>query len=79
MARIDGEAPSTGWDALQTRVTGRVRLRLDWLELWLEQQRDQLPLWLPVMLGAGIGTLGSTFNAFATVIASNAAGVPFTA
>jgi uncharacterized ion transporter superfamily protein YfcC len=30
------------------------------------------------MLGAGIGTLGSTFNAFATVIASNAAGVPFT-
>jgi uncharacterized ion transporter superfamily protein YfcC len=30
------------------------------------------------MLGAGIGTLGSTFNAFATVIGSNAAGVPFT-
>jgi len=56
MARIDGEAPSTGWDALQTRVTGRVRLRLDWLELWLEQQRDQLPLWLPVMLGAGIAS-----------------------
>lgn len=27
-----------------------------------------------IMLGAGIGTLGSTFNAFATVIASNAAG-----
>ena len=56
MARIDGEARSTGWDALQTRVTGRVRLRLDWLELWLEQQRDQLPLWLPVMLGAGIAS-----------------------
>jgi uncharacterized ion transporter superfamily protein YfcC len=31
-----------------------------------------------ILLGAGIGTLGSTFNAFATVIASNAAGVPFT-
>ena len=31
-----------------------------------------------IMLGAGIGTLGSTFNAFATVIASNAAGVAFT-
>ncbi|MFT6775955.1 MAG: putative ion transporter superfamily protein YfcC [Paracoccaceae bacterium] len=28
-----------------------------------------------IMLRAGIGTLGSTFNAFATVIASNAAGV----
>jgi uncharacterized ion transporter superfamily protein YfcC len=31
-----------------------------------------------ILLGAGIGTMGSTFNAFATVIASNAAGVPFT-
>jgi uncharacterized ion transporter superfamily protein YfcC len=31
-----------------------------------------------ILLGAGIGTLGSTFNAFATVVASNAAGVPFT-
>jgi uncharacterized ion transporter superfamily protein YfcC len=29
-------------------------------------------------LGAGIGTLGSTINPFATVIASNAAGVAFT-
>ena len=32
-----------------------------------------------IMLGAGIGTLGSTINPFTTVIASNAAGVPFTA
>jgi uncharacterized ion transporter superfamily protein YfcC len=32
-----------------------------------------------IMLGAGMGTLGSTINPFATVIASNAAGVPFTA
>lgn len=31
-----------------------------------------------ILLGAGIGTLGSTINPFATVIASNAAGVPFT-
>ena len=31
-----------------------------------------------ILLGAGVGTLGSTFNAFATVIASNAAAVPFT-
>jgi uncharacterized ion transporter superfamily protein YfcC len=31
-----------------------------------------------IMLGAGIGTLGSTVNPFATVIASNAAQVPFT-
>ncbi len=31
-----------------------------------------------ILLGAGIGTLGSTINPFATVIASNAAGIPFT-
>lgn len=31
-----------------------------------------------IMIGAGIGTLGSTINPFATVIASNAAGIPFT-
>ena len=31
-----------------------------------------------ILLGAGIGTLGSTINPFATVIASNAAGVAFT-
>jgi uncharacterized ion transporter superfamily protein YfcC len=31
-----------------------------------------------IMLGAGVGTLGSTINPFATVIASEAAGVPFT-
>ena len=31
-----------------------------------------------IMIGAGIGTLGSTINPFATVIAANAAGVPFT-
>jgi uncharacterized ion transporter superfamily protein YfcC len=31
-----------------------------------------------IMLGAGIGTLGSTINPFATVIAANAAQIPFT-
>ena len=31
-----------------------------------------------IMLGSGIGTLGSTINPFATVIASDAAGIPFT-
>ena len=31
-----------------------------------------------IMLGAGVGVLGSTVNAFATVIASNAASIPFT-
>lgn len=31
-----------------------------------------------IMLGAGVGTLGSTINPFATVIASDAAGIAFT-
>ena len=31
-----------------------------------------------IMLGAGIGVLGSTINPFATAIASNAASIPFT-
>ena len=31
-----------------------------------------------VLLGAGIGVLGSTINPFATTIAANAAGIPFT-
>ncbi|MBY5935042.1 YfcC family protein [Tateyamaria omphalii] len=31
-----------------------------------------------IMLGAGVGTLGSTINPFATVIASDAAGISFT-
>ncbi len=31
-----------------------------------------------ILLGAGVGVLGSTVNAFATVIASDAAGIPFT-
>ncbi len=31
-----------------------------------------------ILIGAGIGTLGSTINPFATVVASNAAAIPFT-
>ena len=31
-----------------------------------------------IMIGAGIGVLGSTINPFATTIAANAAGIPFT-
>lgn len=31
-----------------------------------------------ILLGAGIGVLGSTINPFATVIAANASGIPFT-
>src|SRR3546814_16381655 len=34
-----------------SRRLGRAR---DTLETWLEAERDQLPLWVPVMLGGGI-------------------------
>lgn len=39
---------------------------------------DPLVAVATILLGAGIGTLGSTINPFATVIAANAAGIPFT-
>ncbi|MBU9823397.1 YfcC family protein [Rahnella sp. BCC 1045] len=39
---------------------------------------DPLVAAATVLLGAGIGTLGSTINPFATVIAANAADIPFT-
>ncbi|AML51755.1 YfcC family protein [Falsihalocynthiibacter arcticus] len=39
---------------------------------------DSLTAVAVIMLGAGVGVLGSTVNAFSTVIASDAAGVPFT-
>lgn len=55
MASTAGEAPSTGLGALQTRANVHALAFLGQLELWLERERDQLALWLPVMLGAGIG------------------------
>ena len=48
------------------------------LPVFIRAGYDSLTGVAVIMLGAGIGTLGSTFNAFATVIASNAASVPFT-
>ncbi len=43
-------ASSMALNAPQTAT----RERLDSLEIWLESERDQLVLWLPVALGAGI-------------------------
>ncbi len=50
MATTTGEAPSTGFETLQTAR----RLASTRLEAWLETQRGQLPLWLPVFFGLGI-------------------------
>ena len=51
MASSAALAPSTGLEPLQTGG-GQVRAMV---ERWLEAERDQLPLWLPVALGGGIG------------------------
>jgi competence protein ComEC len=47
MATTAAPAPSNSLRAVQTALRGRV-------ESWLEAERDQLVLWLPVALGAGI-------------------------
>ncbi len=47
MATIAGGAPSTRPVALQTLATLAI-------ERWLEAERDQLALWLPVFLGTGV-------------------------
>lgn len=51
MASSAASAPSTGLGPLQ--IAARLRLR-DPLERWLEAERGQLFLWVPVMLGGGI-------------------------
>ncbi len=54
MASTAGEARSTGFGALKARGDSYVHRLLCTAENWLEAEREQLPLWLPVMLGAGI-------------------------
>src|SRR3569833_1805899 len=55
MASSAADAASTAPSRLQMGRIGRDARRLrDGLELWLEAERDQLVLWLPVTLGAGI-------------------------
>ncbi len=53
MATIAAAGPSTRLGPLQTLGAGMMRARHA-LEDGLEAERDQLPLWLPVALGAGI-------------------------
>jgi competence protein ComEC len=51
---------------------GRLRSALDWLEVRLEVEREQLPLWLPVAMVAGIAAWfllphASAWSAFVTL------------
>jgi len=52
MASSAALAPNTRFEPLQTG--GRIASVRDAIERWLEAERDQLPLWLPVALGLGI-------------------------
>ena len=48
------------------------------IPVMLAAKYDSVVAVATILLGAGIGVLGSTINPFATTIASNAAGIPFT-
>ena len=51
VASLFARAPSTGFAPLQSGARARLN---DVVEALFERERDQLPLWLPVALGAGI-------------------------
>jgi len=54
MASTAGAAPSTRIGPLQIAPRRQIGRAREAIERWLEAERDQLPLWLPVALGAGI-------------------------
>ncbi|WP_201781307.1 ComEC/Rec2 family competence protein [Sphingomonas sp. Leaf357] len=54
MASSAAEPPSTRAEPLQIGGRGAFVRARDGVERWLEAERDQIALWLPVMLGAGI-------------------------
>jgi len=57
MASEYARAPSIGLPTRQTggqSFWGRARNLWPWIEAWLERERDQLALWVPVALGVGI-------------------------
>lgn len=55
MARSAAEAPSTGFPSLQMgRVRDVCQRAAARVEHWLDGERDQIVLWIPVVLGAGV-------------------------
>lgn len=54
MASTAGDVRSTGFGALKARGDSYVHRLLCTAEKWLESERGQLALWLPVMLGSGV-------------------------
>ena len=55
MAEGMATPPTIAAPPLQTARHGRGRRLIEAIEDWLEAERDQLPLWLPVFLAAGVG------------------------
>lgn len=55
MARATGNAPNMTFRRLQTGGFGLSGV-LAAIERWLEAERAQLPLWLPVMIGLGVAS-----------------------
>ena len=54
MASSAADAPSTAFDPLQIGAGGWLARVRGALETWLDAERDQLALWLPVALGGGV-------------------------
>ena len=54
MASSAAGARSTGVSALQMAAAAAMRRMRDAIEGWLEAEREQLVLWLPVALGTGV-------------------------
>ena len=54
MASSAADAPSTASDPLQIGGGGVVARVRSAVETWLEAERDQLVMWLPVAIGAGV-------------------------
>ncbi|WNO52591.1 ComEC/Rec2 family competence protein [Stakelama saccharophila] len=54
MASSAAPAPSTGLGPHQFAGAARIGAVRDSVECWLDAERDQLPVWLPVAIGGGI-------------------------
>lgn len=76
----DASAPSIADTPLQTGVSERLHAFGERVEAWFDAERDQLPLWIPVGLGLGIGAWfalpgAAYWTAFLLASAAGACGV----
>ena len=78
MASSAADAPSTAFDPLQIGAGGWLARVRGALETWLDAERDQLALWLPVALGGGVAAwylLDSTRQWIAAILMMSALGL----